>query len=136
MSLNWLQNKVFNQLKADPALNALGITEPTLYPAYSPDSPQEQRFAVLRWGPIEPGLGGARHIELYLWAYERDEDYQYINQILTRFREIFNAWPGTGTAGQGWVLGVIELGSSPNLRDDVYESYTRNEGVRITASGL
>lgn len=136
--MNGLRSLVFTTLKSDVQLNSLGISESSLYPVYSRDSTPEAiegpRFAILRWGASEVGIGACIPVTLDLWVYDRSPDYGYIMQILKRARTLLDSLINAQTA-DGWVTGVNWQGGSPDLIDDMYNAYTRNESYRIVASG-
>jgi hypothetical protein len=139
MSLTTLRNLVYNSLLADPALIALDVSADNLHPNYSRDSPpvvtEGRRFLVLRWNNSEPGMGRATPHLVALWAYDRDPDYSWISDVLYAARSTMGALLSQSHAPDGWVIGGEWLGGSPDLNDDVYKAYTRNEEWRLVATG-
>lgn len=137
-----VRETIFEVLAADPILNGLGYTEETIYPAYSPDSPQSRRFLIIRWGATTPGIGRANTCDMSLWVYDRDASYDAIERALMRIRPaekggagILDTLVGARLAAGGAVLGIDWSGASLDLFDDAYIAYTRNETYRLTASG-
>ena len=135
--MNSLRNKVYNVLAADSTLAALGMPSSSLWPS-APESPDGRNFMVLRWGSLERGVGVANHVNLQVWAYDRDGGYGDIGPQLLRVRFILDSLIGQALDGSatGWVNGVEFQGSSDDLWDDVYVAATRYEAYRVTASGV
>lgn len=135
---------VFATVAGDVTLNGLGFNADTVYANGAPDSPQDRRFAVLRWGPEIPALGGARgrvkptDRDCSLWVYDRDNDYGAINSALKRWCEFMDALSAVKT-GQGtydgWVLETAWQGDTDDGWDDIYQANYRSSTYRIVASG-
>lgn len=133
-----LRNFVYDRLKADVQLNALGYTESGLYGAImGADSPQERRFMVLRWGTDTPRVPGrdSRIVRtgLTVWAYNRESDYGPIQSALARVRDILVPTGGSDH-GSGWIIDVEDNGTSEDLWDDGYSAITRNRAFTFTAT--
>jgi len=134
-----LREFVFDLLKDDIQLNALGFNENTLYPAQAPDSPRgtQRRFMVLRWGTTEPRLGrdsDVRRQLLTVWAYDKESDYSAIIDALLRTHAILYPLKAVNVNG-GWITEVVDNGQSEDLYDPGYEAVTRNWAYTIIASG-
>lgn len=131
-----IRNVVFDALRDDVTLRALGIDDSTIFPlGGSLDSPQMNRWVTLRWGQLFPGMGEVKRIDLQLWAYDREPDFGGIDDILKRCRDILLNL-GQVPMAPGWTVAVEWLGSSDDFSDDVYKAVTRNESYTIIASGM
>jgi hypothetical protein len=131
-----LRQTVFDSLKTDGQMNALGITEASLYPAAT-DSPRESLFAVLAWGGTTPGPGRDSPVtleDLTFWVYNRARDYAPIADILKRARIVVLGLE-RAPLNPGWTSGINWLGDSVDLWDDAYQAATRNSAYRIASSG-
>lgn len=129
-----LRTFIFDTLKADATLAALGFTE-ELYPS-PPDSPIGNRFMVLRWGIAGPRAGQnttVRAQELIVWVYDREPDYGAISDALKTVYGLLIPMAGVDH-GSGWILEVSDNGSSEDLFDPTYEAVMRNWTFTITAS--
>lgn len=127
---------VYGLISTDPAMNGLGIDGTTLHANGEPDSPQDDIFAILRWGQeSNQGLGRtARGFDLGLWVYDRDADYGQIRRIIKRWSDLMDAIPGSST-GDGWIIGCDWAGAGEDGHDDVYERYVKDAHYTIVASG-
>lgn len=130
-----VRTEVWNLLAADPILNGLGINSGTLYPGLmAPDSPKEDKFAVLHWGISEPGPGrdnpNVAVENLSVWAYNRSPDYDPILRTLQRCKALLVPTQGTSA-----IMTVNWQGDSEDLWDDVYRAVTRNSSYRISSGG-
>jgi hypothetical protein len=130
-----VRQAVYGVLAGDTVLAGLGYGPAGIYPNFSPDTPAERLFIVLRWGPITPGVGGAHSGDLGVWAYNRDEDYGPIEAALQRVRVLLEPFPGTRIPSGGAFLGVDWGGTGADLFDDAYQAWTRPENYTITESG-
>lgn len=136
-----LRNFVFDLLRADPQLNALGLTEGNLYPVYARQDAnftiEGERFMVLRWGPTAPGIGPSRPVDLAAWAYDISPEYSWIDDVLlrtTRLMEELTAGAVLTPERTAFISGATYQGSGPDLFDDLYNRYTRSESYRLVAS--
>jgi len=131
-----LRQMVYAMMTNSFVLSGLGYAA-HVYPAYSPDSPVEDRFLVLRWGGTSRGIGAANPVILNSWVYNREPDYGPIGDALAEIRALVESLPavrlqdGSGNA----VLGVFWEGESGDLYDPAYRAYMRNSSHTITASG-
>lgn len=132
---NDLRQLVYDRVRDLPGLLGLGYERDAVYPNQAPDSPDHQRFIVLRWGPGTPGIAPAHTVDLALWVYNRDPDYGPIGDALAMVRPVLLDLPGTRLPGGRGVLGCIWGGSGADLHDDAYNAYVRSESYALTASG-
>lgn len=131
-----LRDFVFDALRSDAQLNALGYNTDTIWPMMSVDSPPSRLFMVLRWGADSPTPGRDSKVirtGLTVWAYNKDPDYGPIGSALRRARDILVPIAGV-SHGDGWILDVENNGTSEDLYDDGYVAVTRNRAFTITAS--
>lgn len=135
MASKTLRQAIFARFLASPALAALGLTNETIYPNFSPDGPTSERFLVMRWGVTTKGIGRVNHVSLGCWAYNRQPDYAPIADALAEIRAILLTFPGVVMSPTEAVLGVSYDGDSDDLYDDGYRAYTRWTSHTITASG-
>lgn len=132
-----LRQHVYALVAASPELAALGYGPEGVYPNYSPDSPPQTRFLVLRWGQTARGIGGANQISLNVWLYNREPDFGPITDAIMVLREMLpdmigNVLPG----GKGSVLGVDWQGDTDDAYDDAYRAWVRQSQHTLTASGI
>lgn len=136
-----LRDFVFDLVKADPQLNALGLTVDNLYPVYGRQDAtytiEGDRFMVLRWGPASVGIGPSNPVELAPWAYDISPEYSWIDAVLLRTRRLLeplNDGAVLNPERTAFLSGVSWQGSGPDLFDDLYNRYTRSESYRLVAS--
>lgn len=130
-----VREAVYQALTGDPVLNGMGINTDTVYGGQmTVDSPEAQKFVVLRWGQTEVGPGrrpGKGCVEnLAIWAYNRQTDYGPILDILARCRVVLD-----GIVASNGIIQVDFQGSSEDLWDDVWRAITRNHSYRIPTGG-
>lgn len=135
MASSILRNSVYAALLATPGLAALGYTEATISPNFTPDAPQGDRFMVLRWGVTTPGIAQVNQVRLAVWGYNRQPDYGPVSDALKLVRGTLGAFGGIVMAPGESVLAVRFEGDSDDLYDDGYRAYTRWCSHLITASG-
>jgi hypothetical protein len=126
-------------LKADAALatigtlGSLGLDSEALYAAESADDVTVFPFLTHRWGPVTKGYGESVRQSVDIWVHDRNEDYVRIDAILKRVKAILIAVVGAHTA-EGWITQIDYEGSSPDLRDDGYDTITRNSTFTVIGS--
>ena len=130
-----LRQAVFARYLASPVLAGLGLTEDTIYPNFSPDSPSSDKFLVIRWGITTKGVGAANTVSITCWIYNREPDYGPISDALLEIRAILPSMIGFRMSATEAILGVGYAGDSDDLYDDAYRAWTRYTSHTITASG-
>jgi hypothetical protein len=131
-----LRSTVLSLLTADESLAALGIPETAWYGTFSAQvSATDRCFGILHWTEKSVGMGAVFRQGLEVWLYDREPNFDRIEPILARVKEILEPLAGYATDGTGWITTVEWQGDSPDLDDDVYSAVTRNSAYRITASG-
>lgn len=135
-----MRTYVYDLLKVDGQLNALGINGTSLYPANAPDAPMvgnQMTWMVLRWGSQTPRFGrdspNTRRQPLTVWMYNHEPDYAPIIAGLKRVCGILLPLGGI-SHGTGYITDVEDNGSSEDLYDRDYEAVTRNWTFTITGS--
>lgn len=135
MASSRMRQSFFTQVVETPGLAALGLTEETVAPNFTPDGPSGDHFLVLRWGTTTKGIGAVNQVRLALWVYNRQPDYGPIADALLLLRPRLAAMSGIVMAPGESVLDVRFEGDSDDLYDDGYRAYTRWCSHLITASG-
>lgn len=114
---------LFSMIKEDPELLTLGLEE--VYPTNAVDTPREDFFAVIQWGPSTTAFKTTGTDRVTIWLHDTNRDYGRINDGLARLKELL-----TGTVHRegedGIVLSASEWnGESQDLFDSGYETVTR-----------
>lgn len=110
-------------VEEDAGLLAMGLQ--AVYPTNSVDSPKEDFFAIIQWGPSTPAFKQVGTDRVSIWLHDTDRDYGRINNGLSRIKELL---VGTihheGTDGIALVTAEWN-GESQDLFDGGYETVTR-----------
>lgn len=136
-----LRDYIWQALRIDSQMNALGINAQSLFGTKAPDSPAAtlQKWMVIRWGTEDPPPGRdttSRRRFVSFWAYDRRKDYTDIDKMLARTREIVYPLAGIHHNGTGgFITEVSDNGYSEDSWDDAYNANTRNWSATIIASG-
>lgn len=130
-----VREKVYSALVSDSFMNTLGVNIETLWANNAPDTPTSDRFAVLRWGPETPGLKrAAKFFDCTLWAYDRDDDFTWIKDVITRWCKVMDSIVGENT-GDGWIIQCDWQGDGSDFWDDAWQRSGRASTYTIVASG-
>lgn len=135
MSRTYLQSV----LSADAALATpgtlgyLGLSAEALFAAESADDVTLFPFLTHRWGPVTKGVGNSVRQSVDIWVHDRDRDYVRIDAILKRVKAILTSVESI-TATEGHISQIDYEGSSPDLRDDGYDTITRNSTFTVIGS--
>jgi hypothetical protein len=123
-----VRETVFSILTTDEELQALGITEATVWSIEAADNPDRGKpFVVIAWSTVpRPQHTAARRRDLVVWAHDEGGDYSRIDAILERVRQLL-----VGTVHQGGITQVDWEGASGDLYDDGFRTITRNSGFRV-----
>jgi len=96
-----------------------------VYPTNAVDTPQEDYFAIITWGPTTKAYGTTGSDRVSIWVHDRQQDYGRINNALQRLKELLPATVHLA-GGDGWVLSTAEWnGESQDLSDEGYGTITR-----------
>ena len=130
---------IYATLSADAAsavpgsLGALGVVPEAVGAAESVDSPRSHPFITTRWGNVSVGVGPS-HIQLLdVWVHDDSRDYLRIDGILNRVKALLEAIESMHFT-EGWITQIEWQGSSPDLRDDGYDTVTRNSTFKVIGS--
>lgn len=117
------------------SLGSLGFHPGDIYAAEAADDIKVESFPfiVMRWGTIAKGIGPSRRQLLDIWVHDRERDYQRIDDALKRVEKVF-ASVVAADAKEGWITQIDWQGSSPDLRDDGYDTITRNSTFMVIGS--
>jgi len=115
------------------ALGAIGLKRENIY-LTGIDSPHGEVFLIIKFGEMTRGMGPVNRSNVTVWAYDKDRDYQRIDQMLKRIRVLFEAVEATQT-DTGWITTIRWTGDSEDLFDDVYRASARNSAYQMTDSG-
>lgn len=115
------------------SLKTLGVVPEAIYAAEAADDIKVWPFIVHRWGTIVKGIGASKRQYVDIWAHDRNRDYVRIDAIMKRVETLFNA-VGAEDAAEGWITQIDWQGSSSDLRDDGYDTVTRNSTFLVIGS--
>lgn len=115
------------------SLQTLGLLSASIYAAEAADDITAWPFLTLRWGNIAKGVGPSKRQYLDVWAHDRNKDYVRIDNILLRVEKLFSA-VGASNADEGWITQIDWQSGSPDLRDDGYDTVTRNSTFLVIGS--
>lgn len=118
---------VWSLLSTDSELKTLGVEK--VYAAPGMQSPTEKTYLILRWMDSTREFGMVSTQDLQVWAHSRDPDYNKLNKILARVKDlIVNTTHRQGSDGR--LSQAYWQGDSADFRDDALNTYTRNSGFR------
>lgn len=128
---------VYQALINDAGLNAMGIGEDEIFPNYAMDqSPsRSKRFLILRWE--EPRFTpvmrkGPQRVTV--WAHspvQLSTDFVDLDKILDRVKEVLTAMEHVD-GGDGYIVTKVDFtGSGGDLRDNGYETITKNSAFEV-----
>lgn len=96
-----------------------------VYPTNAVDTPMEEFFAIIQWGPTTKAYGRTGSDRVTIWFHDKQRDYGRINAALARVKELL---PATihREGGDGETLATAEWnGESQDLADEGYGTITR-----------
>lgn len=136
-----VRNLVYELLKNDAQLTAMGYGAGALFTNFTMDSPAArlEKWLTIRWGVADAPVGRdaqARPVNMSLWAYNRQKDYGPIQQALYRARQVLLPVVGMPQPGGGHMVACDWSGTSEDLWDDVYEAIMRGENYRVVTTLL
>lgn len=135
MSRTFVQGLLIADANSNAAgsLKTLGLLPGSIYAAEAADNITAWPFLTTRWGNIAKGIGPSKRQYLDVWAHDRNRDYVRIDDILLRIEKLFNT-VGSANPAEGWITQIDWQGSSPDLRDDGYDTVTRNSTFLVIGS--
>ena len=118
-------------IEDDAALNGLGFTR--AYGSQAADTPDEERFVIIRWQERNVAFGNRGVQRVTIWFHDRDQDYAVIDKAIERTKDILAA--ATHVAGaDGWILTQADWrGDSQDLIDDGFRTQTRNTAFDVAS---
>ena len=132
-----LRELVYDRLLLNTDLENLGINSGSLFPNFAPDSPANnmQRWLVIRWGATNTAFAYSpvRSGSITLWAYDRERDFDAIEQVLAAARATLEGLEANGHEGEYFIT-VTSQGQGEDVYDSVYEAVARTEAYTYSAS--
>ena len=128
---------VYQALVSDSDLNDMGIGENQVFTNYSMDaSPsRHERFLILRWeeSRFTPVMRkGPQRVTV--WAHspvQFSSDFVELEKILDRVKEVLTAMEHVD-GGDGYTVTHVDFtGSGGDLRDNGYETITKNSAFEV-----
>lgn len=117
----------------DPTIQSLGVV-PGMVQAGDMDSPEGRPFINLRWSVTTPGMGGVDFRQVVIWVHDEPGDFDRIDQIIRRIKDILSAMVGQPHA-YGYLNQAEWLGDSEDLVDDGHGTITRTTSFRLVGTG-
>lgn len=130
---------IYGLLQADAnsnsagSLKTLGVKPEAIAAAEAADDMTLFPFITIRWGNVARGVGASHRRYVDVWAHDRNRDYDRIDDILTRVAKLFSAIEARATE-KGSITQIDWQGESPDLRDDGYDTVTRNSTFLVIES--
>ena len=113
------------------SLRALGFT--SVYGTNSVDTPEDQRFIIVRWLDHTQSFGliGPRRVNI--WFHDRDQDYARIDAAIAIVKGVLgDAVHVTGVDGRT-ITQADWRGDSQDLIDDGFKTQTRYSGYDVVS---
>jgi len=117
----------------DAELNSLGITRDSINSG-DVDTPSQRPYIVFRWGETNPGVDVVRQRSLVVWVHDRPNDYDRIDQIIKRIRDVLTSIAAQRT-DTGWISSIDWTLDSGDLSDDISRTIIRTSTFNIVGSG-
>ena len=129
---------VFEAITSNEDLNALGITQDSVFHNYT----LEERpissgpFMILRWGEIDspPFRGVKSPVRLTLWTHwplEETNDFSKIDKIIDICDHVLGEMVDDSGVDGYTVTCVRPTGRSSDLKDDGFQTITKNAGYEV-----
>lgn len=125
---------VSRALWTDVQMNALGVTKASFWSGDA-DTPEIRPYLVMRWGDTSIGVGDSRQRSLVLWIHDQGNNYDRIDTLLRRARNIITEIHGART-DTGWITTIDWLTDSGDLSDDTTHTIVRTSSYNVVASGM
>ena len=111
----------------------MGVALEAVYAADSVDTPEEECFAVIRWGATTQAFGNQGTDRVYIWVHDKQKDYGRIALVLAIVKaglpELVHQ-PGS----DDWVLTQADWrGEGPDLMDQGYGTCTRYAEFQVVS---
>jgi hypothetical protein len=130
---------LYDLLRTDAALSTpgtlgnLGVLPDSIYAAEAADDIKHYPFITMRWNIVAKGIGDVTRQSVDVWAHDRDRDYLQIDAILKRVK-VLCAGVQANAAVEGSITQIDWQSDSPDLRDDGYDTVTRNSTYTLIGS--
>lgn len=124
------RGSVFGILIGDAVLrDDLGVE--TVYASGSVDTPQENRFVILRWETSDRAFGVEGRDRLLVWVHDRTDDYGPVDLALNRCRDLLQAAVHVSGADGVTLSQADWYERSGDLRDGGYHTVTRWDAYTV-----
>lgn len=125
---------VSRALWTDLQMNGLGITKASFWSGDA-DTPETRPYLVMRWGDTAVGVGDSRQRTLVVWIHDQGNNYDRIDAILRRARDLITDIHGART-DTGWITTIDWITDSGDLSDDTTHTIVRTSSYNVVASGM
>lgn len=129
-----MRKLVYQTLIEDTALNALGVSDESVFEQHGLDTPKPRPFVVTRWGIDEVGVGTLSRRSLNLWVHDTPGTYANIDAVLLRARTVLEGLVATQDPDGGWINQIEWQGESEDLADDAQGTVVRFATFRVIGS--
>lgn len=127
---------VYEMISTDATLRTIGLADDATFITSGTDSPDvitQRPFVVIRWEDEIPFAPGLATRNCTVWVHDDGQDYQRIDAILDRVREILTN-PNHVVGDDGRSLTQADWrGASSDLYDDGYRTITRNATYQVAS---
>jgi hypothetical protein len=121
-------------LHTDFQMNALGITKDSVFSGDA-DTPESRPYIVQRWAETTIGVGDSRPRSLVLWFHDAGNNYDRVDAMLRRARDILTEIHGVRT-DTGWITTIDWVTDSGDLSDQETHTILRTSTYTVVASGM
>jgi hypothetical protein len=129
---------IFDLLVANEDLNSIGIDEDSVFHNYSLEERpiQSGPFLILRWGEVDrpPFFGVKSPVRLTLWIHwplEETNDFSKIDKAIDICDEILSDMSNSSGIDGYTVTCVRPTGRSGDMKDDGFQTITKNAGYEV-----
>lgn len=128
-----MRKAIARAVYSDAELNSLGITRASIHSG-DVDTPSERPYIVFRWGETNPGVDVVRQRSLVVWVHDRPNDYDLIDRIIKRIRDVLTGMIAQRT-DTGWISSIDWTLDSGDLSDDISRTIIRTSTYNVVGSG-
>lgn len=129
---------IYNTIIADEYLNSIGIDGHSVFHNYTlEERPIDSGpFIILRWGEVDrPPFNGVKSpVRLTLWMHwplEETNDFSKIDKAFDVCDSILSDLNGVAGVDDYTVTSVRATGRSGDLKDDGFQTITKNAGYEV-----
>lgn len=127
-----MRTRIRQALTSDAMLADLGLNTVVSGDA---DSVQARPFINLRWGDTTPGMGPVQRRNLVVWIHDEPGDYDRIDQITRRIRDVLTGMYGVITE-QGSIVAIEWVTDSGDLSNETRRTILRTSTYQVVGSGV